>query len=148
MIARLHTAPVPAGATISSSTESALHELKALKSYNRKRRHNVGKAERVASGLIGGALLAYGVKRRGIGGAVLGLIGAALVDRGIRGRCALYSALGYSTADPDHTADKFDARVGKEPGEADNKAVPDKVQEASEESFPASDPPSFTGAKA
>lgn len=133
---------------VCSTNEQALHELKSLKTYNRKRKHNVGKSERIASGVAGAALVAWGIKRRGISGALLGLAGAALIDRGVRGRCVLYKALGVSTADPKHVAEKLDNRIGKETDERDKRPVRDRVQQASEESFPASDPPSFTGAKA
>lgn len=59
---------------------------------------NVGDMERVISALSGAALAAIGIKRRGVGGVALALLGAELVRRGATGRCMLYEALGVSTA--------------------------------------------------
>jgi len=64
---------------------------------------NVAKGERVASVLGGAALAVYGARRRGLPGALLALVGGALVRRGASGHCDVYQALGVSTADPDHT---------------------------------------------
>lgn len=58
---------------------------------------NVGRVERVVSGLVGPWLLGYGLKRRSIGGIVLASGGALLVHRGITGRCKVYESLGIST---------------------------------------------------
>src|SRR5690349_13035952 len=60
---------------------------------------NVGGIERVASTLGGLALLGYALRKRNAAGAVGGLIGAALLQRGTTGHCHLYQALGMSTAD-------------------------------------------------
>ncbi len=59
---------------------------------------NVGDGERVLSVITGSALLAYALKRRSIGGLVLGGIGGALLWRGATGKCPVYDSLGYSTA--------------------------------------------------
>lgn len=59
---------------------------------------NVGRAERLASTLGGVALAAYGVRRRGIRGAVLAATGIALARRGVTGHCGVYQRLGVSTA--------------------------------------------------
>ncbi len=66
---------------------------------------NVGLSERVASVGGGAALLAAGILRgRGLG-LLLGLEGAALVYRGVRGYCSMYQSLGISTArQPEQTA--------------------------------------------
>lgn len=48
---------------------------------NRKRRVTV-RSERVAAVVTGGALALYGLRRRSIGGAMLGLVGGALAYRG------------------------------------------------------------------
>lgn len=60
---------------------------------------NVGNAERCLSVITGTALAAYGLKRRSIGGLVLGGIGAALLWRGATGKCPIYESLGLSTAE-------------------------------------------------
>jgi uncharacterized membrane protein len=59
---------------------------------------NVGRSERIASVLGGAALAGFGARRRGLGGALLGLAGAALVHRGLTGHSFLYGALGMDTA--------------------------------------------------
>lgn len=63
---------------------------------------NVGEVERWASAIGGGALAVYGVTRlvsgRSLGGAVLALVGGALVYRGTTGHCNVYQAAGINTA--------------------------------------------------
>jgi len=59
---------------------------------------NVGDAERWLS-LLGGGLLALYTLRRSLGTVVLLSGAAALVYRGLKGQCALYQAMGLSTAD-------------------------------------------------
>lgn len=65
-------------------------------------RTNVGEIERWASGIGGGALAVYGVSRLlsggSLSGAVLALVGGALVYRGATGHCNMYEALGINTA--------------------------------------------------
>jgi len=63
-----------------------------------KRGMNVGKYERIASAVGGGALLGYALKNRSKGGIALGLIGAGLLYRGATGQCEAYRALGVNTA--------------------------------------------------
>lgn len=63
---------------------------------------NVGEVERWASAIGGGALAVYGLTRvlsgSSLGGAVLALVGGALVYRGTTGHCNLYEAAGINTA--------------------------------------------------
>ncbi|MBA3243204.1 MAG: SRPBCC family protein [Acidobacteria bacterium] len=59
---------------------------------------NVGQTERWVSTIGGGALAIYGLTRGSLGGIALGLLGAALVQRGVRGHCEVYQAMGYGTA--------------------------------------------------
>jgi uncharacterized membrane protein len=60
---------------------------------------NVANKERLYSTIGGGALAMYGLKRGGLGGALLLAIGGSLIYRGYTGHCAGYSALGINTAD-------------------------------------------------
>ncbi|MHB1222732.1 MAG: SRPBCC family protein [Gemmatimonadaceae bacterium] len=60
---------------------------------------NVGRTERALSVAGGGLLAAYGLKRRGVGGAALALAGAVLVRRGATGHCPVYQALDIDRTD-------------------------------------------------
>lgn len=60
---------------------------------------NVGKIERWFSAIGGGALIAYGLKRRSWPGLALALVGGALVHRGATGHCYAYQAIGANTAE-------------------------------------------------
>jgi uncharacterized membrane protein len=66
-------------------------------------RTNVSEVERWASSIGGGALAVYGVTRLlsggSLSGAVLALVGGALVYRGATGHCNMYEALGINTAE-------------------------------------------------
>jgi uncharacterized membrane protein len=62
--------------------------------------------ERGLSVVAGGALAAYALKRKDMGGLVLGLVGGLLLERGVTGHCVAYSALGVSSA-----ADDGDSRT-------------------------------------
>jgi len=59
---------------------------------------NVGKIERIASAIGGGALIGYALKSRSKGGIALGLLGAGLLYRGATGQCEAYRAFGVNTA--------------------------------------------------
>ncbi|MDQ3555749.1 MAG: DUF2892 domain-containing protein [Gemmatimonadota bacterium] len=108
---------------------------------------NVGTPERWGSTAAGGALLAAAVKRGGLGGILLGLGGAALVQRGVTGHCQVYGALGLDTHDFGSSEEispsgrEVDEELLRRPARAGGWS---EVDEALDESFPASDPPSFT----
>jgi uncharacterized membrane protein len=63
---------------------------------------NVNDGERIASGLAGAGLVAYGLKSGGLFGGIISLIGGSLLYRGATGHCHLYSAMDKSTAEPDN----------------------------------------------
>jgi uncharacterized membrane protein len=88
---------------------------------------NVSDMERWGS-TIGGMMLAlFGLSRRSLAGAGLAALGVGLAHRGITGHCGLYQALGINTA-----CQQVDSECA------------DPVEQASEDSFPASDAPAWT----
>jgi uncharacterized membrane protein len=91
---------------------------------------NLGEGERLASTLGGALLLFYGLARRpSLMSAVLAAAGGLLLQRGVTGHCLIYRALGFGTH-PAAAADRADRE--------------DEVARAVEDSFPASDPPSWS----
>jgi len=71
-------------------------------------RVNVGQVERWLSMVAGGALAAYGLKRRELPGGAAALAGAALLYRGATGHCDLYQALGVNRANGKGTGVRAD----------------------------------------
>jgi uncharacterized membrane protein len=96
------------------------------------RKVNLSNIERLATLLGGGVLVLYGLRRRSPGSAVLALIGGAL----------FYRALGINTVD---TSDNEPIEQQHAQAQLPKPRKKDVVMEASEESFPASDPPAWTG---
>jgi uncharacterized membrane protein len=79
-----------------------MHELEKEKSLTNilpKTNTNVGQAERIVSGIAGGGLIAYGLKRRDAVGAGLAIVGGFIGLRGATGHCQVYDAAGFNTAD-------------------------------------------------
>jgi uncharacterized membrane protein len=64
---------------------------------------NVGDGERLFSLLGGAAIAGAGLAQRSFSGILLGLLGAALVQRGMTGHCRLYEYLGVNHANPART---------------------------------------------
>src|SRR5260370_32955696 len=94
---------------------------------------NVGKAERIGSA-IGGAALVLRAGARPTLARIIGAIGGvALLQRGLTGHCRLYQQLGFGTADEP---------MANRPARKQRR--PDPVLTASQDSFPAADPPSST----
>lgn len=91
---------------------------------------NVGSTERLLSMLAGGVLLASAFRR---GHLLMGIAGGALAARGLSGYCPAYGFWG-----PERRKQSPELR-----SEGD-----DEVTLAAEQSFPASDPPSFNPGQA
>ena len=92
---------------------------------------NVSTDERIASGLAGALLLLPALAQPSRANLLLAIAGAAMLQRGCTGHCMLYEAMGLNTADG--------------PGLfSPQRRRRDPVTRTSEDSFPASDPPSWT----
>src|SRR5262249_6981841 len=59
---------------------------------------NVGDGERLISNFGGGALAMYGLKRGGLSGLLLAIVGSGLIYRGATGHCDFYAAMSINTA--------------------------------------------------
>ena len=66
---------------------------------------NVGETERIISALAGPLLAFAAVKRRGLSGALLGVVAAEMVYRGVTGHSPIYATLGINTAIAHQNAD-------------------------------------------
>lgn len=64
---------------------------------------NVGDPERAVSAAIGGLFVASGLRKRGLGGLALAVVGAELMRRGATGHCMLYDVLGFDSTQPGMT---------------------------------------------
>ncbi len=62
---------------------------------------NLNTVERALSVAAGGALAAYGLKRRDWAGIAAGVVGGFLVERGVTGHCVAYDALGVTSVGDD-----------------------------------------------
>lgn len=101
-----------------------------------RRDETIGESERWLSTLVGGMLVLSSLRRRDAAAGVLfAVAGATLIFRGIVGHDGLFEAVGRALRGE---------RAMPDPGPAPREPSTDEVTEASMESFPASDAPSWT----
>jgi hypothetical protein len=107
-------------------------------------RVNVGGRERWFSLLAGAGLILRGLAKPSMGNALLGLAGVALVHRAATGHCSLYGMLGLDTAQGHGERRSLSDETTYGRGKRGEHSIRDEIEAASEHSFPASDPPSWT----
>jgi uncharacterized membrane protein len=87
------------GMTLTTQPFAHMKELDILKTAGKPAGGcNVSEPERIGSAIAGIALAAFGLSRRSMEGALLGVLGGLLVYRGVSGRCPMYEKLGIDTA--------------------------------------------------
>lgn len=94
---------------------------------------NVGSAERIGSFVAGAVLIGRALSRPTSGRIAAAIGGVVLLARAITGHCGVYEKLGIGGGVEQAMSPRRHRARRRDP-----------VREASEESFPASDPPSWT----
>jgi uncharacterized membrane protein len=93
-----HTVVTPAPAPVEQVSEILPTSEPSLQDYPETSKHNVSRRERLASGMLGGGLLMYGIPNfLTLPGQVSNLTGLYMVGRAVTGRCLVYSAFGIDT---------------------------------------------------
>ncbi|WP_141734126.1 SRPBCC family protein [Oligoflexus tunisiensis] len=93
-----HTATSSAAVHMEQDTDILPTAEPSMQDYPETSKYNVSKGERIASGVIGGGLLMYGIPNFWtIPGQASSLTGAYLVARGLTGHCLIYSAFGIDS---------------------------------------------------
>ncbi len=73
-------------------------ERQMTRAFGKEREQNVGKYERILDGVLGGALVMYGLKKRSLGGILAAAGGGLLLYRAGTGYCPIYERAGIDTS--------------------------------------------------